>query len=1571
MGVKNKVTSSVILSVFSVTQCGFLEASATSKTKTSENLVNDLSKKVKSGDASKGNGKKVSKKKNVKKGEENLKAKNNVSIEQVTKSTGTESKKDEKKADDVLIKAEKIQKAGADSNTTGKKSKNKLRKESKKPEKEAKVKTEETKTEVGSKKDKEEKTLNIEKNAESNAIAEGKEDKKEKMSASSDKTKTNENKLDTSSTGKKEKKKLRNTVKKPDVNQKKENNKVEAKKDDKAANASDKSNLTKTGNNSKKDKEEKNPDNEKNAESNAIAEGKEDKKEKMSASSDKTKTNENKLDTSSTGKKEKKKLRNTVKKPDVNQKKENNKVEAKKDDKAANASDKSNLTKTGNNSKKDKEEKNPDNEKNAESNAITEGKEDKKEKMSASSDETTTNTNDSKVLKTEDKSEDIEDSIKEVKEENNKVDGSQIGNDLNGEAKGKSKEEIFESKENQNKHGKNGLIDDFDKVFDGSYDDFSSGKSSKSNNNFFKNFDVGDTVIASSLALAGTSVADRKLNNGRLSSFVGNLLFSRKDSSNIGTKHQEEESIVPKENVPEKKESKKVVNKPLDYPLKFSFMPYQIASAISNKEVSVPLFDSNGPIVGFLNNWANVAFKGSFDKGYGELFGDWLSYISDPRINILLYGSIVRKVLWPILTCSPDIFSFFKNELFGSEFVGVMFAYLVFPVIVYFLIGHKLIHQKLGFEPLVALQRLIDREGKWYEVAGLAVRDIVRSVVGPIWYIFAGIGNAGKRLYYEGSLFPDTSRGILGTLSFTGKIFLPAVYYISEVTNLFKGDSDAIKLLSYVNKEGKASDWVVDKGIFSLKDSFKAIKLNEKLKFFDKNGEVNIDEIFEYAKGQIVLKADPGKKADEKFLEFINLPWWEFGDWIGAMPKRLRYIHDEVLEKLIEFAKKGENNEVREAVDNYLENTKLYGKNLKELFREDLDSSKKKLLKIQKILENIKTKDDKIALRAETLELLNEKDGIIYQVLKNQANISFVKKLLGSFKIPKFTPKPKEAKPDWNKVRRFFAWIYYHTLDRIEIKDRKGFIENNFGGYGDVKSALKDGRKALLKELGDKKIVELFVDLNTVPEGENEIDRKVRESAYRGVFSFVIDNNKISDFVKNKKVKDIIDSKYEGIKNNKGKMADDVELVANLKNNLALKKLIAVSEVLFDNWKIKEQANLAGDINSSDVSLKNRMKLLSAWFKNYGTGKVTADEGIDDVKKVSKVVVGLWADKNKLIEEINKEDKDFYVNNFTFNQENMSVEAMIQKLGAKDLVPGVELSAKAAAQLIAEIDKTENNDYQNANDPNTKELKSKVDALCRALGKNVPDFVDGNGANNRQNAKNYLEDILNNFIKSADYKGDDVISELEDLLKVNNEKNPSAAELSAAGLIISKLATEGKNENKGKKFKDLLFTQGREVNKRFLNLLVKYYNLREEYITKDGGCKNIADILVLLMCSSYENEHGLLNVNSLKYKILKNNVIGQDCSNDINGNEVLNVLKDLLTKVDNEAKGKLGNDDGAMYKELVRLMQLLVPAGEVDKKLYFRNNFASRINKSHIAPGFEANGNNLKLLEDNSIGVMF
>lgn len=1548
MGVKNKVTSSVILSVFSVTQCGFLEASATSKTKTSENLVNDLSKKVKSGDASKGNGKKVSKKKNVKKGEENLKAKNNVSIEQVTKSTGTESKKDEKKADDVLIKAEKIQKAGADSNTTGKKSKNKLRKESKKPEKEAKVKTEETKTEVGSKKDKEEKTLNIEKSTESKSVNESKKGKREKVSTSSKEAKTNENKLDTSSTGKKEKKKLRKTVNKSDVNQKKDKNEVEAKKDNGAAAASNESNLAKTGNNSKKDKEEKNPDNEKNAESNAITEGKEDKKEKMSASSDKTKTNEKKLDTSSTDKKEKKKLRKKVKKSDVNQKKENNKVETKRGD------------------------------------------------------ETTTNTNDSKVLKTEDKSEDNEVSIKEVKEENNKVDGSQIGNDLNGEAKGESKEEIFESKENQNKHSKNELIDDFDKVFDGSYDDFSSGKSIKSSNDFFKNFDVGDTVIASSLALAGTSFADRKFNNGRLSSFVGNLLFSRKDSSNSGTKHQEEESIVPKENVPEKKESKKVVNKPLDYLLKLNFIPYQITSAISNRKVSVPLFDPSGPIVGFFNNWANVAFSGTFDKGYGELFGDWLSYILNPITSISLYWSIVRKVLWPLLTCFPDIFSFLKNELIGDKFVAGVFAYLFFPAIVYILIYYKLIHQKLGFEPFVALQRLIYREGEWYEVAGLAVRDIVRCVVGPIWYIFAGIGNAGKRLYYENSLFPNTGKGILGTLSFMGKTFFPAVYYISKVINLFKGSSDAIKLLSYVNEideKGKKSTWVIDE-FFSLKDSFKAVKLNEKLKFFNEvSGEVDINKIFEYAKKQIVLKKYPDKgkevdssgkpnfkKADEKFLEFINLPWWEFGDWIGAMPKRLRYIHDEVLERLIKFAEDkndGENEErkvEREAVNSYLEKTKLYGKNLKGLFREDLDDSKKKLIKIQEILEKFKAEKNTRRLNNEAVESLNEKDGIIYRVLKRRANINFVRKLLGSLEIPKFTPAPKEVEPGWGKVKKFFAWIYYHTLDRIKIKDRKGFIAKSFGTYGAVREALEKERDELLKELNSKKFVDLFTDLDKPSDDEGENGKKAREKASVEMLEFAINSKetdkKISDFVKDKRAKDLINSKYKNIKDNKGKMADNMELVANLKNNLALKKLIAVSKVLFEDWENRDHAYLLSKINNGDVNEQNCMKLLSAWFKNYGVGGLLVQQNsIDDVKKVSKVVVGLWGNNiNNLIKEIREEDENFNVNDFIFNQVDMSVESMIQKLGAKDLVPGVELSAKGAAQLIAEIDNTSNENYSVANNQNMKKLKSKVDAFCRALGRVAPYFDDNDGASNRRNAKAYLGAILDNFINSADYEGKKIISELEDLLKVNNQNtNPSDAELSAAGLIISQLANEGEGENKGKKFRDLLFNQRGEVNKDFSELLLEYYNLRKENITKGGGCKSAADILVLLMCSSYVDERDRLNIDSLKYKILKNNIIGQNCGNDIEGREKVDALNSLLEKVSDEAKEELGNNIGTKHNELVRLMQLLVPAGAGDKVKSFCKNFATRILDSQLLPNFDAGANDALILraKNNVIGAEF
>ena len=701
------------------------------------------------------------------------------------------------------------------------------------------------------------------------------------------------------------------------------------------------------------------------------------------------------------------------------------------------------------------------------------------------------------------------------------------------------------------------------------------------------------------------------------------------------------------------------------------------------------------------------------------------------------------------------------------------------------------------------------------------------------------------------------------------------------------------------------------------------------------------------------------------------MPWWEFGDWIGAMPKRLRYIHDEVLGKLIEFAKNSENQE-SEAVNNYLEKTKLYGKNLKELFKEELEKGKRKLLKIQKILKNIKTVADVVKLDNDTLESLNEKDGIIYQVLKNQANIGFVKKLLGSLKIPKFTANAKNVDPYWNFVKKGFAWLYYHTLDRIEIKDRKGFIEENFADHGSIRSALNDGRKALFKELGDEKIVELFVDLNTVPEGENEIDKKVKENAYCEVFSFVIDNDKISGFVKNKKVKDIIDSKYEGIKNNKGKMENDIELVANLKNNLALKKLIAVSGVLFEDWENRGNAYLLSKINDGDVNEQNCMKLLSAWFKNYGVGGLLVQQNsIDDVKKVSKVVVGLWGNNiNNLIKEIREEDENFNVNDFIFNQVDMSVESMIQKLGAKDLVPGVELSAKGAAQLIAEIDNTSNDNYSVANNQNTKKLKSKVDAFCRALGRVAPHFDDNDGANNRQNAKAYLGAILDNFINSADYEDKNIISELKDLL----DGELSGAKLSAAGLIISKLANEGEGANKGKKFRDLLFPQSKEVNKRFLNLLVKYYNLREDAITKNGGCKSIADILVLLMCSSYVNEIGHLDVNSLKYRILKNNVIGQNCGNDILDNMVLGVLNDLLVKVGDEAKRELGNDNGTKYKELVRLMQLLVPARDGNKIKLFRDNFATRILNKQLVSDFDASAQNALILgaENNiSSGVMF
>ena len=91
MKFKKKITSLVVLSAFSATQCGFLEAVAAGKSNTSGSLLGSLFKKIYSTDASKSKNK--NKKRSLKNNKKNIKAKNKESFKQIVKSADAENKK--------------------------------------------------------------------------------------------------------------------------------------------------------------------------------------------------------------------------------------------------------------------------------------------------------------------------------------------------------------------------------------------------------------------------------------------------------------------------------------------------------------------------------------------------------------------------------------------------------------------------------------------------------------------------------------------------------------------------------------------------------------------------------------------------------------------------------------------------------------------------------------------------------------------------------------------------------------------------------------------------------------------------------------------------------------------------------------------------------------------------------------------------------------------------------------------------------------------------------------------------------------------------------------------------------------------------------------------------------------------------------------------------------------------------------------------------------------------------------------------------------------------------------------
>ena len=1466
MGVKKKVTSSVILGAFSVTQCGLLEAGATNKAKTSESLAKNLK------NASNG------KKKGLKIRKSLVKTKPKV-----------ESKSAE-------IKPEAISKK-------------------------AKVETKGSNAPVSE-----------------NVVAKAQNTNKEVSNNKNKSGKASNGKANVSTVAEKDKKKLRKTAKKPEIKakdgpSKTEENKSEVKQNDKV----NKNNAEKKTNDNKS----------------TVTESKKNEK-KISGTSDKASiVSKDKVD-EKVANKDNKNLRKKVKELDTKPKAGSNESEA----------EKSEVEKKIDSSKDKAAEKEE-----IKSSSTTKGtkavKTEAKGKASKSG-------NNEKIEKGENKS---DSKVKKVDAGENKE------NKDKNLVKGVSGQPGADKNQKEGKSTEPKKTDEFDDAFGENGDVSTSGQSGDDGgtNNPFKDMDAGDAVIGGSLAIVGAKVADAKLNNNRLSNAISGFISGNRKqgaASDNGVEGKVNGNGAQSEKADVKNEETESESL-WGWPYKAMFIPYRSFSTLANGEVKIPIF-SPDPIGEAFANWANAVFKETFNKASGDLIKDWFSYNFNPIRTIIFTWGLFTNVFLPLLKNSPYLVSQLWSGLFdlsgmlaGKGNVATHFLFILLVIFLHYKVFYRgILKRFLKIDPyyFVYNHLNLNTEGKWQRKLLLTVRDFLRFVTSPAWGILASFGNFGRALYYEG--VPATWDGLKGfILPSSFRILSPALHYFFSVRSFF-GNSKALTLLTYANSDGKASRWVNDRGFRSFSGAEYAMRLNKKLGFFDEenNGEIDIEKIVEYAKNQIKLyynpkKIDPktGKEEeedpDEKFLNsFIVVPSWNYGDDFGALPKRLLYIHDKVLDELVKFAteKKEDNKDLRENVKKYLKETKVYGKSVLDRYNEDISNARKILLNIQEV----------VNAGGNPAKNLVKENSALYSILKQKANLG----LMETIKLL-YMPRSKDMKEvDLKGLKNVFwpfVWIYNFSKS-LSIGDKDEFL-----GKIDIEENLKRGRDDILKKLSDAKLSKLFFDLySKEAEGENQEARNRRTESAIEVLNFAAGNKKISEFDKYDEFKGILDTGYNKVKSRYGKMENDLELVANLKKNLTLKKLIFASGMLFESWEQDdnhEQMHLANKFNNGDNNSKNYTRLLSIWFKNYGTGIVSADAGVKDVKKVSKVVLGIWA-KDNLIEEIKKEDPNFDPENFVkFNDEvpnNTTTEHLIQKFGGKDLVPGLDFSAKGAAELLAELNNSDADVYAGGDGADPSKLKDRIDAFCNSIGKDIP--------TTREGAVETLGSIIGNFIDSASYKNENIIGDLKNLLHIGKSSDPNENEVGAAGLIISKLATSGNNENKGQKFRKLLIKgANNEVNIEFRDILAKYYDLRKETINRVGGCNNIADVLALVLCSNFGNGAGMLDVNSIKFKIMKGHNDQNAFSIDYSGFNDENLLPNelfggLWSKLSEDLKKELAeNDPLGQKKELTRLMQLLVPK-DINGNLkvgYFRNNFASGVQQGALAKDADLNDNNGRLRE--------
>lgn len=1052
----------------------------------------------------------------------------------------------------------------------------------------------------------------------------------------------------------------------------------------------------------------------------------------------------------------------------------------------------------------------------------------------------------------------------------------------------------------------NNEFDEFDEFDEFADEDDSSQKDIKSKS-FFSNMSAEDIVLSTAgTGLAGYA-ADKMFNNGKIASAIGNgisnFIFDTGKGDSGSDSGSEPVTPEPSPDTPEPGDSKKEVGPLVPILNKFyniSFIPPRLIETLANGEVAIPV-PGLGSFSNFFGTWFQKGVVNTVNsKNYGELLKDWFDFGFNPIKRLTLYWFIFSKVLVRL----PEYFvraliATNKSLIKGANaFEFILFNIMMFLLIygVYRAVAIKF--PGIRFNPVYTLCNYIGRyfakafslfktgsisSPEVWRQFGLGFarffRDLVRIVTNPAWQLAANVANFGKSIYYSkkygDKYFTEQVAlrdGFYGLGGSAVDLLLPVVYYGKKLKNFFNG-SDAMKLLSYVNEDGTESIWAAPgkHGIDLTKPltSETALTLNGKFSFFGSDGKINASEILDYALIQMQLKLgtasgeiEKNYKLDEKFLEFIMAPSVDFGDWIGRYPKRFANIHKEVVKKIVELLdsdKEGnEKNETnKKIVEEFLKDKSAYGVSLKDWFRLEAKGLKEPVNVLARPIIELSNAINFAALQGESVvDFVNEvfqKDAV-YEALRDGSNANWYDKFIHFFERDGNTnglnwlPKFKYIN------RRVFLATYY---------------ENKQGN--DIAKVLKDALNVRLSKLSGPELVAIYREMKDTDNG----------TANEFVCNHMAE--KLDELKGNSDFEAILSKKLKG-----GEIKDILGIMAHIKKNLALKKLIALKDDVFFVKNFGAMFPTQEAVNNKFNGNKCGTLLKMIFGNKNKDNNYQID--INTLKFCVNFVKSNWKSKNELLEEINKSDEDFKVNENL--GQSASFEDVILQIDGKDLIPGTELSAKNAADLLAQVralDGTNVSNFKEGGNGESGTLFKNVNKYLTNLGYNAI------GDTRRDEAAEALKNSLNNFVSSKNYTADIACNELESLAESKNWV--------AFGELVNELANAGAGNNIGEKLRKLIVGNNKqgEQGEQFRKSLEEYFYARD--LSDDSKeLANDADVIAYFVC----NRDGI-------FEAIKSELVQDD---KLETNELLNKVVDYLkTKIDGD-----NNDLSDKIKPLIRIV---------------------------------------------------